>query len=164
MNSPYHSESELCGGAVTVSFSKYLPLASDLLLTTLHPLLENVLQTVDHFEVSCLGAPFSWLEKPKNLMGRDLDYVVGGVPFWVSNSSTWIILVVTRTHFLGHPVAVSLFIFAVNAASGRLAISFLRKIPYTYLSLSLSLSLSYIYIEPMAENQSPKAHLLSLGE
>jgi hypothetical protein len=31
---------------------------------TLYPLLENVLQTVDHFEISCLGAPFSWLEKP----------------------------------------------------------------------------------------------------
>jgi hypothetical protein len=50
-------------------------LASDALLTTLHPLLENVLQTVDHFEISCLGAPFSWLEKPKNLLGRDLDCV-----------------------------------------------------------------------------------------
>jgi hypothetical protein len=48
-------------------------LASDALLTTLHPLLENVLQTVDHFEISGLGAPFSWLEKPRNRMGRDLD-------------------------------------------------------------------------------------------
>jgi hypothetical protein len=50
-------------------------LASDALLTTLHPLLENVLQTVDHFEISCLEAPFSWLEKPRNRMGRDLDYM-----------------------------------------------------------------------------------------
>jgi hypothetical protein len=25
LESPYYSESELCGGAVTVSFSKYLP-------------------------------------------------------------------------------------------------------------------------------------------
>jgi hypothetical protein len=41
--------------------------------TTLYPLLENVLQTVDHFAVSCLGAPFSWLEKPRNRMGRDLN-------------------------------------------------------------------------------------------
>jgi hypothetical protein len=48
------------------------PLARGALLTTLHPLLENVLQTVDHFEISCHGAPFSWLEKPRNLMGRDL--------------------------------------------------------------------------------------------
>jgi hypothetical protein len=48
-------------------------LASDALLTTLHPLLENVLQTVDNFEISYLGAPFSWLEKPTELMGRDLD-------------------------------------------------------------------------------------------
>jgi hypothetical protein len=49
------------------------PLPSDALLTTLHPLLENVLQTVDHFEISCLRAPFSWLEKPTNCKGRDLD-------------------------------------------------------------------------------------------
>jgi hypothetical protein len=27
-------------------------MSSDALLTTLHPLLENVLQTVDHFEIS----------------------------------------------------------------------------------------------------------------
>jgi hypothetical protein len=30
------------------------------------------LQTVDHFEISYLRAPFSWLEKPRNRMGRDL--------------------------------------------------------------------------------------------
>jgi hypothetical protein len=48
-------------------------LASNALLTTLHPLLENMLQTVDHFEISCLGAPFPWLEKTTNLMGQDLD-------------------------------------------------------------------------------------------
>jgi hypothetical protein len=48
-------------------------LASDALITTLHPLLENVLQTVNHFEISCLGAPFSWLEKTRNRMGRGLD-------------------------------------------------------------------------------------------
>jgi hypothetical protein len=43
------------------------------LLITLHPLLENMLQTVDHFEISCLGAPIAWLEKPRNFRGRDLD-------------------------------------------------------------------------------------------
>jgi hypothetical protein len=59
-----------CGDGL---FFKVLPLASDALLTTLHPLLENVLQTVDDFGISCLGAPFSWLEKPRNRMGRDLD-------------------------------------------------------------------------------------------
>jgi hypothetical protein len=31
-----------------------------------------VLQTIDHFEISCLEAPFSWLEKPRNRMGWDL--------------------------------------------------------------------------------------------
>jgi hypothetical protein len=60
-----------CGDGL---FFEVPPWASDALHTTLHPLLENVLQTVDHFEISCLlGAPFSWLEKPRNRMGRDLD-------------------------------------------------------------------------------------------
>jgi hypothetical protein len=54
-------------------FFEVLPLASDTLLTTLHPLLENVLQTVDHFEISWLGAPFSWLEKPRKRKDRDLN-------------------------------------------------------------------------------------------
>jgi hypothetical protein len=58
---------------VTVSFFEVSPLASDALLTTLHPILENVLQTVDHYEISCLGAPFSWLEKPRNCMEQDLN-------------------------------------------------------------------------------------------
>jgi hypothetical protein len=48
-------------------------LASDALLTTLYPLLENVLQTVDRFKISCLEALFSRLEKPRNRMGRDLN-------------------------------------------------------------------------------------------
>jgi hypothetical protein len=34
-----------------------------------HPLLENMLQTIDHFKISGLGAPFSWLEKLRNCMG-----------------------------------------------------------------------------------------------
>jgi hypothetical protein len=59
-----------CGDGL---FFEVIPLAFDALLTTLHPLLENVLQTVDHFEISCLGAPFPWLEKNRNRMGRDLD-------------------------------------------------------------------------------------------
>jgi hypothetical protein len=79
--------------------------------TTLHPLLENVLQTVDHFEISCLGAPFSWFEKPRNRMGRDLNWIlcsawkkwIGGTPlehppysshlalcdFWALTSLCW---------------------------------------------------------------------------
>jgi hypothetical protein len=53
--------------------------ASDALLTTLHPLLGNVLQTVDNFKISCLGAPFSWLEKPRNRIGArsELNSVLG---------------------------------------------------------------------------------------
>jgi hypothetical protein len=57
-------------------FFEVPPLASYILLTTLHPLLENVLQTVDYFVISCLGAPFSWLEKTRNRMGRDLNWIV----------------------------------------------------------------------------------------
>jgi hypothetical protein len=60
-----------CGDGL---FFELPSLASDALLTTLHPLLENVLQTVDHFEFSCFGTPFSWLEKSRrNRMGRYLD-------------------------------------------------------------------------------------------
>jgi hypothetical protein len=51
-------------------FFQVPPLASDALLTTLHPLFEKVLQTNDHFKISCLGAPFSWFEKPRNCMGQ----------------------------------------------------------------------------------------------
>jgi hypothetical protein len=50
-----------CGDGL---FSTVPLLASNALLTTLHPLLENVLQTTNHFEISCLKVPFSWLEKP----------------------------------------------------------------------------------------------------
>jgi hypothetical protein len=48
-------------------------LESNELLTTLYPLLENVLLTVDQFKISCLGAPFSWLEKLRHRMEHDLD-------------------------------------------------------------------------------------------
>jgi hypothetical protein len=51
-------------------------LASDALLTTLHPLLKNMLQTIDHFGISCLGTPFSQLEKPRNHTGQDLNLIV----------------------------------------------------------------------------------------
>jgi hypothetical protein len=42
VDSPYYSDSELRGGAVTVSFFEAPLLASDALLTTLHPLLEKI--------------------------------------------------------------------------------------------------------------------------
>jgi hypothetical protein len=60
-------------------FFEVSPLASDALLTTLHPLLENVLQTVDHLEISYPGATFSWLEKPKKSHGTrsELNSVFG---------------------------------------------------------------------------------------
>jgi hypothetical protein len=59
-----------CGDGL---FFEVPPLVSETLLTTLQPRLENVLHTVDNFEISCLRAPFSWSEKPINRMGRDLD-------------------------------------------------------------------------------------------
>jgi hypothetical protein len=74
-----------CGDSL---FFEVRLLASDALLTTLHPLVDNVLQTVDRFDFSCLGAPFSWLEKPRNRVGRDLNWIlrsawkqwIGGTP------------------------------------------------------------------------------------
>jgi hypothetical protein len=50
-------------------------MASNALLTTLHPLLKNVPQTVDHFEISCLGAPLSWVVMPRNHKVPDVDYM-----------------------------------------------------------------------------------------
>jgi hypothetical protein len=49
---------------VTVFF-EVPPLASDALLTTLHPLLENVLQTVDHFEFLASELPFNGWKSPE---------------------------------------------------------------------------------------------------
>jgi hypothetical protein len=74
-----------CGDGL---FFEAPPLASDVLLTTLHLLLGNVLQTVDRFEISCLEALFLWLEEPRNCMGRDLNWIlcsvwkkwIGGTP------------------------------------------------------------------------------------
>jgi hypothetical protein len=73
MDSPYYSESELCGGVMMVSFLKYLPWLSNALFAILHPLLENVLQTTDHFKISYLRVPVSRVEKPRNCMGQDMD-------------------------------------------------------------------------------------------
>jgi hypothetical protein len=88
VDSPNYSESELCGWCGDGLFFEVPPLASDALLTTLHPLLQNVLQTIDNFEISCLGAPVSWVEKPRNGMERDLNWIlcsawkkwIGGTP------------------------------------------------------------------------------------
>jgi hypothetical protein len=44
-----------CGDGL---FSEVPPLASNALITSLHPLLKNVLLTVNHFKTSCLGTPF----------------------------------------------------------------------------------------------------------
>jgi hypothetical protein len=73
-------------------FFEVPPLANNALLTTLHLLLENVLQTVYHFETSFLWAPFSRLEKPRNHMGRILgcmaDVLMGSHRFTFSKPNT----------------------------------------------------------------------------
>jgi hypothetical protein len=61
-----------CGDSL---FFEVPTLASNALLTIFCPLHENMLQTVDHFKISCIRAPFSRLEKPRNHMG-DLDCMV----------------------------------------------------------------------------------------
>jgi hypothetical protein len=79
MNSPYYCESELCGGALTVSFSNYLPWqALHFLQRSIHfsktccrPFSVTFSRIVEQ-AVSCLGAPFPWLENSRNRMGRDL--------------------------------------------------------------------------------------------
>jgi hypothetical protein len=64
-----------CGDGL---FFEVPPLASDAILTTLHPLVENVLQTVDHFEISCLGAPFHGWKSPEIARSRsELNSVFG---------------------------------------------------------------------------------------
>jgi hypothetical protein len=50
-----------CGDSL---FFKVPPLANNAFFTMLCPLLKNMLHNVDHFEISCLRAPFSWLQKP----------------------------------------------------------------------------------------------------
>jgi hypothetical protein len=55
-----------CGDGL---FFEVPPLASDALLTTLQPLLEKVLQTVDHFEI-CLGLTFHGLKSPEIAWGE----------------------------------------------------------------------------------------------
>jgi hypothetical protein len=62
-----------CGDGL---FFEVPPLASDALPTTLHLHLENVLQAVNHFKISCLGAAFSRLGKPISRMGRDLNWIL----------------------------------------------------------------------------------------
>jgi hypothetical protein len=59
-----------CGDGL---FFEVPSLESDALLTTLQSLLENVLQTVDHFETSYLGALFSCFEKTRDRMGGDMN-------------------------------------------------------------------------------------------
>jgi hypothetical protein len=68
-----------CGDGL---FFEVPPLASDALLTTLHPLLENVLQTVCRTlqeiveqAIFLRRISFSWFEKPSNFMERDLDSI-----------------------------------------------------------------------------------------
>jgi hypothetical protein len=45
-------------------------MAGDTLLTTLHPLLENVLQSVDHFKFIALELPFRGWKRPEIAWGQ----------------------------------------------------------------------------------------------
>jgi hypothetical protein len=79
-------------------------LTIDAFLTTLHPLLEDLLQTVDHFEISCPGTSFSWLENPRNRMGRDLDCmtdVLMGFHRYIFSSRTQNSIQIRSMRFLG---------------------------------------------------------------
>jgi hypothetical protein len=74
-----------CGDGLFLEVS---PLVSNSHLMMLHSLLKNMLQTIDHLGIFGLGAPFSWLKKTRNCMGRDLNWIlcsawkkwIGGTP------------------------------------------------------------------------------------
>jgi hypothetical protein len=56
-----------CGDGL---FFEVPPLASDAILTTLHPLLENVLQTVDHLKFLASRLHFHGWESPEIAWGE----------------------------------------------------------------------------------------------
>jgi hypothetical protein len=56
-----------CGDSL---FFKVPPFASNPLLTMLHPLLENVLQTTDHFKISCPKFLFHGWRSPEITRGE----------------------------------------------------------------------------------------------
>jgi hypothetical protein len=61
---------------VEVRWREVPPFASDALLTTLHPLLENVLQTVNHFEFLVLELHFHGWKSPEIAWGRGLNWIL----------------------------------------------------------------------------------------
>jgi hypothetical protein len=72
VDSPYYFVWELCRGAVTVFFLS-TSLGKRCTSYNAPPSSRKRSAGRDHFEISCLWAPFSWLEKSRNRMGRDLD-------------------------------------------------------------------------------------------
>jgi hypothetical protein len=56
-----------CGDGL---FFEVPPLASDALLTTFHSLLENVLQTIDHFEIFASELRFHVWKSPEIAWGE----------------------------------------------------------------------------------------------
>jgi hypothetical protein len=68
------SESEICGGGVTDSFSKYLPSYNAPPTSRKRPVSRLPQASGGQWNrwFSCLG---TWLEKPGNRMGRDLDSI-----------------------------------------------------------------------------------------
>jgi hypothetical protein len=84
VDSPYYSESELYGGAVTVSLSKYLPWQAMHFLehsthfskTCCRPLFSSKFLALEFPFHSWKSPAISWLEKPRNLMGQDLNWIL----------------------------------------------------------------------------------------
>jgi hypothetical protein len=88
VDSPYFSESELCGCAVMVSFSKYLSLGKRCTSYNAPPTSRKRAPDSLSLRNFLLGAPFSSLEKPRYRMGRNLNWIlcstwkkwIGGTP------------------------------------------------------------------------------------
>jgi hypothetical protein len=70
VDSPFTPSKNFVEVQLTVSFSKHFPWqVTHFLQHSTHFLKTNI----DYFEISCLRAPCSWLEKPRNCMGQYLD-------------------------------------------------------------------------------------------
>jgi hypothetical protein len=87
-----------CGDGL---FFKVPPLASNALLTMLYPLLENMLQAIDHFKISCLRTYFSWLEKTQKSHGArsELNSVFG-----LEKVDRWNPIKTSAIQFRSHPM------------------------------------------------------------
>jgi hypothetical protein len=74
--SPYYSESEICGGAVTVYFSKYLPWQAMYFLQRFTHFSKMCCRPLSTLKFLTSDLPFHGWKSPRNRMRQDLDCMV----------------------------------------------------------------------------------------